>query len=574
MKKEGIVYTIILTLLLTHKVLGQVYPQGYFQSPMDTPLYLSAPFGSLRDNHFHSGMDIRTYEKEGLPIYAVADGYVSRIKYSPYGYGKALYIDHPNGYTSVYGHLQNANGQIATYIKKYQYQIQSFDFDHFPGRDRILVKKGDTIGWSGNSGGSTGPHLHFEIRNTQTEEIINPQWFGIPVVDEQAPAIQKLFTYVFTTEGSKQLQQYVFNFKNSLLTDSGIVLLDTILVPQQFVGFGMDAVDYLTDRKKEYSVYGLDLQIDSSYYYKYRMNKFAFNQSRCINVHIDYAWYKKEDERIHKLFVDDGNTIRLYSYLRNKGKYLPKDTLPHLAVFTAYDFNMRISKVYAYVKAVKMTIQTETNKNTVAQCLPNKSTAFQNAFVKVIIPEKSLYDTLNIEYELLPKEKDMLSATHRIHNIYTPLQKNISISIRPDDVLKPEWQSKLILAYSANGKNWRNAGGEFENGFVTAKNNVFGLYAVGIDTIPPVITQLFKTKQQPADTTALRFKITDNFSGINTYKLSINGKWALAEYDAKNDLLEYFFDNYTPGEKLEIELIVTDKKGNTTRLNTNWKRGE
>ncbi len=557
-----------MALLFCQPASGQVYPQGYFQSPMDTPLYLSAPFGSLRENHFHSGMDIRTYEKVGLPIYAVADGYVSRIKYSPYGYGKALYIDHPNGYTSVYGHLQNANGAIAAYIKKYQYEIQSFDFDHFPGRDRIPVKKGDTIGWSGNSGTSTGPHLHFEIRNTQTEEIINPQLFGIPVADNQAPAIQKIVTYIFTNDGTKQLQQYTFNFKNSLLTDSGIVLLDTILIPQQFVGFGMDAVDYLQDRKKEYSVYGLDLKIDSAFYYKYRMNKFAFNQSRCINIHIDYAWYKREDERIHKLFIEDGNAIKLYSYLRNKGMYLPQDTLAHLITFSAYDFAMRTSKVYARVKATKMALPTESGKNIVAKCLPAKSTSFQNAFVKVTIPEKSLYDTLNIEYELLPKEKDMLSATHRIHNIYTPLSKNISIAVRPDEVLKPEWESKLLLAYSANGKNWRSAGGEFENGFVTIKNNVFGFYAVSIDTIAPVIVPLFKTKQQLTDSIALRFKITDNFSGISSYKLSINGKWVLAEYDAKNDILEYFFDENTPKPKLEIELIVIDKKGNTTKLNT------
>jgi hypothetical protein len=566
MKKSGIL--VMLMFIVSVTVNAQMYPKDYFQSPMDTPLYLSAPFGSLRDNHFHSGMDIRTYEKEGLPVYAVADGYISRIKYSPYGYGKALYIDHPNGYTSVYGHLQNANGAIASYIKKYQYQIQSFDFDHFPGRDRIPVKKGDTIGWSGNTGGSTGPHLHFEIRNTKTEEIINPQWFGIPVVDEQAPAIKKLCTYIFTSNGSKQFKQYVLNYMNSLQTDSGTLFLDTILIPKQLIGFGIDAVDYLFERKKEYSVYGLDFQMDSTDYYKFRMNKFPFNQSRCINAHIDYAWYKKEGERIQKLYVGEGNTIKLYSYLRNKGRYLPQDTLAHLAMFTAYDFGMRQNKVYAYVKASDLVIPNEAIKNVVARCLPNKPTNFQNAFIKVTIPEKSLYDTLNIEYELLLKEKDLLSATHSIHNIYTPLAKNISIAIRPDVLFKPEHQSKLLLAYSANGKNWRSAGGEFENGFVTVKNNVFGFYAVTIDTIVPIITPMFKPKLQATDSVSLKFKITDNLSGINTYRLLINSKWVLAEYDAKNDLLEYFFDENTPKGKFEIELFVSDKKGNTTTLKT------
>jgi murein DD-endopeptidase MepM/ murein hydrolase activator NlpD len=194
---KQLVICLQLVFVTLNGVAQNVYIQDYFVSPMDSPLYLSAPFGSLRDNHFHSGMDIRTNEKEGLPVYAIADGYVARIKYSPFGYGKAIYINHPNGYTSVYGHLQNANGTIAKYIKKYQYEMSSFDFDHFPGKDKLKVKKGDTIGWSGNSGGSTGPHLHFEIRNTQTEEIINPQLFGIPVVDAENPAIQRFYVYTF-----------------------------------------------------------------------------------------------------------------------------------------------------------------------------------------------------------------------------------------------------------------------------------------------------------------------------------------------------------------------------------------
>src|SRR5574343_418509 len=151
---------------------AQPYPQDAFVSPMDTPLFLSAPFGSLRDNHFHSGMDIRTNEKEGLPIYAIADGYLSRIKISPIGYGKAIYIDHPNGYTSVYGHLLRYEGAIADYIKAYQDQIKRYDFDHFPEKNLLRVKKGQLIGFSGNSGTSSGPHLHFEIRDTKSEEPI------------------------------------------------------------------------------------------------------------------------------------------------------------------------------------------------------------------------------------------------------------------------------------------------------------------------------------------------------------------------------------------------------------------
>lgn len=560
---------LLFTLSLTF-VKAQVnpYPQGYFQTPMDTPLYLSAPFGSLRDNHFHSGMDIRTYEKEGLPVYAIADGYVSRIKYSSYGYGKALYITHPNGYTSVYGHLQNANGAIAAYIKKYQYEMTRFEFDHFPGKDKLLVKKGDTIGWSGNSGASTGPHLHFEIRNTRSEEILNPQLFGIPVVDNEAPAIKQFAVYSFDEQGSRLFQSVQLNFKNSLYTDSGTIIIDTILVPMQTLGFAFEGVDYLLGRTKEYSVYGMDLQVDRKPYSKFRKDRFTFADSRSINKHIDYAMYKKEGIRIQKLFIDDGNTIKLYSYIRNKGKYIPTDTLVHQISCSVYDFNMRSARIFVFVKASRsIKINKEVPLNKVAVCYPNKGTTFQNTFIKVVIPPKALYDTLNIEYELLPKDKNMLSATHRVQSIYEPLQKSISISVRPDEIIRPE---KMVLAYSANGKNWRSAGGAFADGFVTANSNVFGLYAVSIDTLAPVITALFKNKYQPSDSTSLKFKIIDDFSGVDSYKLTINGKWVLAEYDAKNDVLEYFFDENTPKQKLDIELIVADNKANKAVLKTQY----
>lgn len=535
---------------------------------MDTPILLSAPFGSLRDNHFHSGMDIRTYEKEGLPVYAIADGYVARIKYASNGYGKALYINHPNGFTSVYGHLQNANGDIARYIKQYQYQILQFEFEHFPGKDRLKVQKGDIIGWTGNTGSSTGPHLHFEIRHTKTEDIINPQLFGLPTTDQQAPEIKSVYLYTIDHNGALLHKSISLNYKNTLQTDSGLVLLDTILMPKQTIGFGILANDYLTDRKKEYSIYALDLKIDKKVFYTFKLDRFAFTDSRCVNVHIDYDLYKREGNRIQKLFVDDGNRIKLYPFVRNKGRFFTKDSLVHQIEIGAYDFNMRAAKIFMYVKATENNIKIALPAKTIATCIPTRSTTFQNAFVKVTIPENALFDTLSVQYELLPNNKQFFSPIHSIHNQYTPLAKNIAIAIKPDIPIKPEWQQKLLATYSANGKNWRSAGGQFENGFVNLRAINFGFYAITIDTLAPTIKAKFKSNEIVTDTVAIRFQINDDFSGINSYKLFMNGKWVLAEYDAKNDELAFFWDENTPKGKLDFELIVTDAKGNVNSLKT------
>ena len=215
------IYLLFIALLVgIMNVQAQHYPVNYFITPMDTPLYLSAPFGSLRDNHFHSGMDIRTFEKEGLPVYAVADGYVSRIKVSAVGYGKAVYINHPNGYTSVYAHLLKYEGAIANHIKSIHYLEQKFELDNFPTKDLIKIKKGEIIGWSGNSGGSTGPHLHFEIRDTKREESINPQLFGIPGVDLFKPTLKRLVIYALNNNRPVVQHNIAINDNNTIKTDS------------------------------------------------------------------------------------------------------------------------------------------------------------------------------------------------------------------------------------------------------------------------------------------------------------------------------------------------------------------
>lgn len=565
-----IIKLVMLIITISHHQIAisqSYYPLNYFQSPMDTPLYLSAPFGSLRDNHFHSGMDIRTYEKEGLPVYAVADGYISRIKIAAVGYGKAIYIDHPNGYSSVYGHLQKYEGAIAEYIKRYQYEKESFDFDHFPGRDRLIVKKGQIIGWSGNSGGSTGPHLHFEIRKTSSEEPLNPQLFGIFGVDSLAPAIKNIIIYSLNGNRPTVINDLSVNPKKINKTDSGNYYTDTIEIAKGLTGFGVEAYDYMINSKQEYSLYRTELFIDEQKYFGYRLDRIDFENSKCINAHIDYEIYKRDQVRFQKCFLDDGNIIKIYDYLRKKGKYNIKDELAHKIRVNVYDIMGNRSSLIFYVRGFTDETLKNKLKPTCADAVfyPKKNNVFKATDLILEIPQRALYDTLDFCFEIKEKEKNSFSSTYKIHDQYTPLHKSFTISIKPSDV-DDEIKDKLLIAYYTKERNIHSAGGEFRNGYVTARSSNFGNYFVTFDSVAPVIKPLNINKEgMVKDTLGLRIKIDDNLSGVTSYRATINGKWILMDYDAKNDLLLYEFDDKTiRGEKLDFILTVSDRKNNVS----------
>jgi murein DD-endopeptidase MepM/ murein hydrolase activator NlpD len=557
--------SVILFILPASFCTAQVFPQNYFMAPMDTPLYLSAPFGSLRENHFHSGMDIRTNEKEGLPVYAVADGYVSRIKVSSGGYGKAVYIDHPNGYTSVYAHLQKYEGELAAYIKKYQYEKESFEFDHFPGRDRIRVNKGQIIGWSGNSGTSTGPHLHFEIRGTKSEEPLNPQLFNIPAADFYPPVLKRFAVFDLNTINSHLVYNESVHKRNTILTDSGVVYKDTIMIPGGTIGFGIDAVDYLVNETKEYSIYCSDLSYDGRKLFSFRLDRINFDDTKCINAHIDYELYKKEGYRIQKCFLDDGNRISLYPYMRNKGKITVNDTLPHTIKLCIGDFSGKSYNFYAVVKSSGLTSKFESicTNNTF---YPLKDNTLKEPGLLINVPARVLYDTVNIcTARFSNKNKALLSDVFQVHNPYTPLHRNMSVSIKTDTFIN---KNQLLLAYINKDGSFRSAGGEYANGWVTGRVSQFGNYAIAADSVPPEIRLLNADKNGICkDTSRLTIRITDNLSGIASYKVMLDGKWVLAEFDAKNDMLIYEFDENTRFNiKQQLIVIISDPKKNTTTL--------
>jgi murein DD-endopeptidase MepM/ murein hydrolase activator NlpD len=301
--------------LFAHILWAQNYPQNYFQPPLDIPLALSGTFGELRGNHFHSGMDIKTQGREGLDVKAAAPGRIVRIKVSAYGYGNTLYMAHPNGYTTVYAHLQKFDPAIEEWVKKQQYAQESFEVNLFPPAI-FSFAQGDVIAKSGNSGGSGGPHLHFEIRDSKTEETINPALFGLPVEDTRKPYIGHVYASPISTGA---LVNGSSTQKEIALTNLGNGIYQGSFSGSGVVGFVIHTFDQQNLSNNHNGIYEIEQYINDTLTYRFKVERFAFSETRYINAHMDFARYKNNRQLAHKTYVEPGNKLSLYSDVKNHG---------------------------------------------------------------------------------------------------------------------------------------------------------------------------------------------------------------------------------------------------------------
>ena len=585
MLKWRLILLIVFT-ALTIKTNAQNYPQNYFRYPLDSLPSLVSPFGGLRDNHFHSGMDLRTNQREGLPVFASADGYVSRIKIQSIGYGKAIYLDHPNGYTTVYGHLQKYSGKIAEWIQNYQYKNQTFEFDYVFEKPVLLVKKGDTIGLSGNSGGSSGPHVHFEIRNTKSEKIINPALFGIIPFDTLNPIIKNVFVYNFVPDGLLLKQELKINHQTIIPTNfpNQFIYKKALELTAETYGFGIETYDYINNPTDEKGIYEYSLKSKNKLLFSHTLNQFAFDESKYINAHIDYPFYKAAKIRVQKCFVNDGNEFSTYQTNVLKGRILVTKNMRDTLAFEVKDFNQ--NKFILLIPIVGLTSKMDKEKQYYLKSIkpkkafyPLKKNTIKTKEFLFELDSKSVYDTVFYDFgSLKPIQEPALSKIYQVFNPTASLHKAADIAIKPfSGYIK--YQSKLLLAYYfKDRKDFRSAGGNYDGGVVKGKASNFGHYFVTIDTIAPSIKKVFiNTEEALSDSLHFYFEIKDNFSGIGKYEGYLNGEWILLDFDAKSNMLTYHFDKIwynlvaqnkdsklknTAIIKPEVLIRVTDKKGN------------
>ncbi|TDI70616.1 MAG: M23 family metallopeptidase [Bacteroidetes bacterium] len=563
------------------------YPQDYFRSPLGIPLSLAGSFAEMRSNHFHSGLDIKTNGRSGYRVYASANGWVSRISVSSGGFGNAIYVTHPNGFMTVYAHLNRFSEPFSAYIKNLQYARESFSLDAFPAKGQFPVTKGDVIAFSGNSGSSSGPHLHFEVRNTATGWPENPLLFGFDIRDTRPPRIRRIKLYAMN-DGSRLRIRDSRTGGWRRIRGNESVLLDVIRENGEFrfsradrieaageIGFGIQTFDYHDDSPNQLGAYRIDLESDGSPIFTSKMERFSFNLTRHINAHIDYAEYVGNRRWIQRSYVLPGNRLPIYDTVDRGILSIVQDS--------TYDLRYRISdtngneavfsfQLYGNIKTDSSIVQKAESISNL-KAIYNRPFTLERPGIVVRLSPKTLYDDTQIHYSQRSSgPQNRYAPVHRVHDDKTPVQEPYSISIDGRDI-PIRLRGKVALGRVRSNGKMSYAGGSFRDGWVTSSVRSFGDYTITADTVAPSIRPInISSRKNMSRSSNIRIKIRDNFSGIKSYKGTIDGEWALFALDGKTGILRYTFDGRLQAGTHELRLVVEDQLGNERVYETTFRR--
>jgi len=547
-----------------------LHAQDYI-NPLDFRLLLSGSFGELRSNHFHTGIDIKTKGVEGQKVYAIADGYIARIKVSSYGYGKAIYINHKDGRTSVYAHLKEFSTSIDSITKNEQYRRKSFEINIYPEPNTINIKQGDIIALSGNSGSSIGAHLHFEIRDTKTEQPLNPLDYGFKVKDIIPPIIKEL--KVFTIEDAIDRDNSNSRIYTTKKQDQHYIIDSTIHINKK-IGLGIYTYDRSNDAYNKNGVNSIKVYIDSALIYFFKLDRLDFNKNKYINAHIDYQEKQNSKKKFHKCFKLPNNSLKNYKEIINNGYIRLKSNSIHrvkIEVSDSYNnisnliFNIRLNNDKLNKKDKEDIVESESRTKLFSW---NKANIFEDDNFKISLNQKSLYETINFNYQKKDSINGVYGNIHQCHYDYVPLHKPANISIKskvPNKLKERAYIAKI------KDKKYNYIGGSWKNNYLTTRSSELGDFAIITDTLKPIIkgVNIYPGKELRKQKT-IKCTIEDKESGIRKYTATLNDQWILMDYDHKRKLLKYEFDDIIKKGGNTFSLTVKDMVGNTTKYSAKF----
>ncbi len=562
-------FSVFLLLIPTFLFSQTDYPKDYFRPPLDIPMQLSGNFGELRPNHFHAGFDLRTQQREGLEVHAVADGYVSRMKISTFGNGKTIYITHSNGYTSVYGHLQRATDSIESYIKNTHYKEKSFEIEMFFKPGEMVVKKGQIIALSGNTGSSEGPHLHFEFRDNKTENIINPMFFGFDKMftDTKKPVISSVYVYPLDNNTTVNQSRRPLLLNLSLQKD-GTYLADKVVANGE-IGFGINTFDYDDVSFNKNGVFKVESFYNGTPNFGYQFDTYSFDEMRYINALIDYSRYKKTQQRVQKLFMK--NPYKL-SIIHSDLLHGVIKVLPNLSSVS----RIEVSDFYGNKTTVTIPVKYDL-LSTIIKPEPILSNYFIKAnndanFSKENMSVFFTAGTFNDNYYL---NFDVKKDTLFLHDDTVPVHSSFTISIEDTKFTPAQREKAFIADIDSRGKLGYNSTYLKDNVF-SSKVRTLGKYTLAMDETPPTIAISKSIEGRWLSTQkTIQLTINDALSGIKSYNGYLNGNWILFEYDNKTKKITHNFSDGIVAEGAnDLKIVVIDNVGNSTIFETHFFRSQ
>ena len=530
--------------------------------PLEIPIILSGTFGELRPNHFHAGIDIKTKGTEGFKVYSIGDGYVSRIQITHGGYGKALYIKHDNGQSSVYAHLQKFSPKIEKIVKEIQYSKESYTFRTYPSKDEIRISEKELIGFSGNTGRSFGPHLHYELRD-ELDRPINPMAFKNYSVRDTIPPVVLGLYYKLIPENSISGSNSSFNELKLKKISNNLFISDTLKTSGP-VGFGINSFDRMNNTWNKMGLSNIKTNIDGNEIFNMDLNSFSYDEWRHINTFIDYPYYKNKKIKIQKLYIEEFNPLDMYKRSLGDGVVKINETnVTYLYSVKLFDFNKNQSEILVPIQWEKQNDLSNRKLDFENMFKVNKDSTYNFKFpgAKVSIEKNSFYTDKIIqifeENNLLHVDKDSI-----------PLLKGITIKMdvsRYNDSIR----NRTYIGRIGENKKSSFVSSKKEENYVIAKVNNLGDFVIKIDSIKPNISVIdISDNQWISNRKNLSIKISDNESGVKNYRGTINDKWILLEYNPMKGILSYDFnDNVNRDDaKNVLEIKIEDNVGNEKKL--------
>lgn len=556
MHKKFLIFLFLWNVVLTGG--AQNYPKGYFRHPLNIPMQLVANFGEIRTNHWHMGLDIRTQQRENLPVYAAADGYIARVLVEPGGFGQAIYINHPNGFTTLYAHMNGFFPALQQYVVGQQYAKETWHINLELSPGQFPVKKGDQIGLSGNTGGSAGPHVHFEIRDTKTEKVLNPLLFGFPIPDAVPPSVVRLAMYDRNKSTYLQSPQLL----NLARVRGGL-----IKVGSDRISFAVGATDRFTGSTNPNGIYAATISVDGKPISSFTLDNIGYDETRYMNAQIDYPYQARGGGTVQHLTPLPGATEVAYDTYGSDGVIQLKDNSPHAVLIEVQDANFNTTRIpftIQYDGALTPASATASKE----QFLPNHVNVFERENFELITTEKTLYDAVNTSYSASGSlTTNAVSPVYSLLSATIPSHDYVTVRIKPSVAIPDDMRDRIVIK-NITGSRTFVAKATWQRGWLVAKFRQFGTYQAFIDNIQPVING---APANLAGVSRLVFTPTDNFNSIKSFRAEVAGQWLRFTNDKGKTWIYRFDDKFPRGEN-ELKISVVDEAGNVTEKVFNVRR--